>query len=64
MDLFVDKYSEAWRKECEARWVLDKTLQMRREYLANVEDKRGKQARLELEQEIYRLWKSKRSSKA
>ena len=64
MDLFVDKYSEAWRKECEARWVLDKPLQKRREYLANVEEFRGKAARLELEQELMKEWKKKKSSKA
>lgn len=54
--LLKDFYSEEWRKECEARYVLSKPLNDRRKYLADVEEKRGKESRFELEKEITRLW--------
>jgi hypothetical protein len=39
-------------------------LQTRRLYLADVEDKRGKTARLELESEIIEQWTKNKSTKA
>lgn len=47
--------------ECEARYVLSIPKEQRKNYLADVESKRGKEPRLQLEQEILRLWKDKKS---
>ena len=47
--------------ECEARYVLNMIKQNRKLYLADVEDKRGKKSREQLEQEIMRLWTNKKS---
>ena len=52
----IDTYSEAWRRECEARDLLSKPLQERRKHLALVEEKRGLQALYYLQEEILRLW--------
>lgn len=57
-------YSEEWRMECEARYVLSIPKEKRKLYLADVEGKRGKQARLELESEIMKQWTDKKSTKA
>jgi hypothetical protein len=47
----------AWRLECEARDVLAKpTLEARREYLAGVEEKRGKAAVEELKAAMKVEW--------
>ena len=45
-------YSEEWRRICEATSTLKTSLQQRRKYLDLVEEKRGKIARTELEQEM------------
>jgi len=55
---------ELLRKQCEARFALSMPLQTRRLYLADVEDKRGKTARLELESEIIEQWTKNKSTKA
>ena len=52
-----NSYSEEWRKECEARDLLTWPLAKRRKQLDLVEQKRGWQARLELQDEMERLWK-------
>ena len=52
----IDTYSEAWRRECEARDLLSKPLQERRRHLALVEEKRGLQALYYLQEEMIRLW--------
>ena len=52
----MDKLSEEWRKECEARDILTKPLVDRRKHLALVEQKRGIKGRKILEDEILRLW--------
>ena len=52
----IDTYSEAWRRECEARDLLSKPLQERRKHLALVEEKRGLQALYYLQEEMLRLW--------
>jgi hypothetical protein len=49
-------YSEAWRRECEARDLLSKPLHERRRHLALVEEKRGLQALYYLQEEMLRLW--------
>jgi hypothetical protein len=64
MDLFNDTNSEEHRRQCEARFALSMPLQARRLYLADVEEKRGKPARLELESEMIKQWTDKRSTKA
>ena len=55
---------EEHRKQCEARFALNMPLQARRLYLANVESKRGKPARLELESEMITQWTKNKSTKA
>lgn len=50
----------AWRLECEAREVLAKPLEKRREYLADVEQRRGKQATDELKKAITAEWEKRR----
>ena len=52
----IDTYSEAWRRECEARDLLSKPLQERRKHLALVYEKRGEQALYYLQEEILKLW--------
>ena len=38
----VSSYSEAWRHECEARWILAlPSLEQRRDWLASLEKRRG-----------------------
>lgn len=58
--LLNNYYSEEWRMECEARYVLSIPKQERQNYLADVEGKRGKEARLTLEAEIMKQWKNKK----
>jgi hypothetical protein len=53
----VDKNSEAWRMECEARELLSWSLQKRRKQLALVCEKRGWEAQYQLQEEMTRLWK-------
>lgn len=52
--------SEGWRRECEARFVLSKPLNERRQYLDGVEAKRGKEGRSYLEEAILAEWKKKK----
>ena len=53
--------SQEWRKECEARELLTWPLAKRRKQLDLVEQKRGWQARLELQDEMEKLWKLART---
>jgi hypothetical protein len=55
--------TEEHRKECEARFALSMPLQARRLYLSDVESKRGKPARLELESEMITQWTKKKQMK-
>jgi hypothetical protein len=64
MDLFDDTNSEEYRMQCEARFALSMPLKARRLYLANVESKRGKPARLELESEMITQWTKNKLTKA
>jgi hypothetical protein len=50
-------YSEEWRNECEARELLSWPLAKRRKQLDLVQQKRGLQARLILQDEMSRQWK-------
>ena len=52
-----ETYSEEWRIKCEARELLTWPLAERRKQLYLVEQKRGWQARIELQDEMERLWK-------
>lgn len=56
--------SQEWRKECEARELLTWPLAKRRKQLDLVEQKRGWQARLELQDEMERLWKLARTKQS
>jgi hypothetical protein len=57
-DTPVDKNSEAWRLECEARHVLGlKDKKSRTAYLGRIRTKRGDQAAEVLEGAVYRAWK-------
>ena len=60
----MDKSSEIWRKECEARELLTWPLAKRRKQLDLVQQKRGWQARLELQDEMERLWKLARTKQS
>lgn len=55
----VSNYSEAWRRYCEARFVLKnkRTKNTRQGYLAAVIEKRGEAAARELRQEMMRIWR-------
>jgi len=55
--------SEAFRAECEARYVLAKPLAERREYLRGVEKHRGAAGREYLERVILAEWKKKAPKK-
>jgi hypothetical protein len=50
---------EQYRHECELRWLEKLPLQIRREYLVLVEQKRNKQARERLEKGLIERWKNR-----
>jgi len=51
-----DTWTEAWRRECEARHVMRLPLEARRTYYAGVREKRGEPAMAELVAEVNRQW--------
>lgn len=53
----LNKSSEEWRNECEARELLTWPLSDRRKQLAKVYEKRGHEAYLKLTDEMTRQWK-------
>lgn len=55
-------YSEEYRHECEVRAVANMPLQKRREFLALVQEKRGLDARLKLQEGLTQLWKTKNTT--
>ena len=57
-------WSEEYRKECEARELLSWPLDKRRKQLDLVQQKRGWQARLDLQDEMERLWKLARTKQS
>lgn len=56
-----ETWTEQWRKECEARELLSWPLADRRKQLDLVQQKRGWQARLDIQDEMERLWKLART---
>lgn len=60
----VGNYSEDYRRYCEAVWVLKKkrSKRTRLEYLDAVAEKRGVQARVELREEMLRIWDAKQKN--
>lgn len=53
----VSSYSEEWRHECEARWILKlPSLDERRAWLASLEKRRGKAHVDQLKQTMRNLW--------
>ena len=57
--------SEEWRAECEARAILAMpTVAVRREHLALIEKRRGRQPRERLEALILDIWNRRRASAA
>lgn len=53
----VSSYSEAWRHECEARWILKlPSLQERRDWLASLEKRRGQAEVERLKATMQQLW--------
>lgn len=57
-------WSEPFRAACEARWVLTQQLAARRQYLADVEKRRGKSSADNLKADIEKLWRAGRNAKA
>jgi len=58
-----NNYSEEWRKECEARELLSWPLDKRRKQLDLVQQKRGWQARLDLQDEMESQWRKAKETK-
>ena len=55
-------YSEEWRRYCEAKRVLRKrTPKALNAYLDKIQELRGVEARIELREEMARLWKHRQS---
>jgi hypothetical protein len=59
MNQLNDTYSEEYRHDCELKWLEKLPLQIRREYLVLVEQKRNKQARERLEKGLIERWKNR-----
>jgi len=58
-----ETYSEEWRKECEARELLSWPLDKRRKHLDLVQQKRGWEARLKLQDEMESQWRKAKETK-
>ena len=67
----TDTYSDEWRRECEARWVLNtlpkanpprtrKRKTTRQEYILMVEQQRGKEAAEQLKADIRTQWQQRK----
>lgn len=56
--------TEQFRRQCEARWVLEKfsTKEERRKWLDRIEARRGIEGRKYLEAEIMRQWRNEKRS--
>lgn len=52
----MDTNSEAWRHECEVRAVLAMPAGTRRSFIDIVGKKRGNEARVKLQADVYRAW--------
>ena len=53
----MDTYSEAWRRECEIRWLIKRTPEEIKRYLASVEKHRGKEAAERLKNDAREAYK-------
>lgn len=60
----MDKSSEEWRNECEARELLTWPLANRRKQLQLIFEKRGWQATQKLKDEMERQWKLARTKQS
>jgi hypothetical protein len=60
----MNKHSEEWRNICEARELLTWPLAKRRKQLDLVQQKRGWQARLILQDEMSKQWKLTRTKQS
>lgn len=60
-----DTYSEAWRHECEIRFVLAMPSRERRAaYLELIEKHRGKAAADRMKEELMRVWNEQKAARA
>ena len=59
----MDKSSEEWRNECEARYLLTLPLEKRREMLEGISKKRKAEAVSKLKAEIVRQFNEKMESR-
>ena len=59
----IDKSSEEWRNECEARELLTWPIATRRKQLALVLEKRGWEATLKLKDEMESQWRKAKETK-
>lgn len=59
-------YSEEWRRYCEARWLLRRKRSAKGfgQYLDKIQELRGIDARLELREEMARIWKHRQGQKS
>lgn len=55
----LDKKSEEWRHECEARFVSQQSDEWIRAHLAGVEKLRGIEAKSKLRNDVAKIWRSK-----
>lgn len=55
----MDTNSEAWRAECEARWVMRLPKEERQAYYAMVKERRGEAAAQRLVADVRKLWSEK-----
>lgn len=58
----VGNYSREWRLHCEAKWVLrmKRSKRTRMEYLDQVEQRRGLPAKLELREEMLKIYEARK----
>jgi hypothetical protein len=61
----MGNYSEEWRRYNEAKWVLKRyrSKRTRQEYLDKVEELRGYPAKMELRDEMLKIWTWKKDNK-
>lgn len=62
----VDTSSEAWRWECEVRYIVDSipTREQRLTFLTHIANRRGKAAADALREDVMRLWRLRQGRKA
>ena len=61
----MGNYSEEWRRYCEAKWVLKRyrSKRTRQEYLNEVEKERGYQPKMDLRDEMLKIWEWKKGQR-